>query len=113
MSMIWPWLLATSILSSALTLLFARWYYLRHLKPALDVELLQLQEAFEQRVKRGVRAAGEELLPAFREHVALGFEDALKKSVTAGLVEDTAKVVTRGAGLLEEGLGLFGLKPRK
>ena len=106
--------LLIALLSSLSTLGLAWLFYDRRLRAQLDAEVLRLQDEFERRVKQGVIAAGTELLPALREQVALGFRDALKESRAAGLVEDTAKVVTGGADLLEKSLGnLFGLKPRR
>lgn len=109
----WIWMLATAFSSSVFTLVLAYLLYRLWGEKRLDAELLAMQEEFEQRVKSGVLAAGEELLPAFREQVALGFTDALKASHTAGLMEDTAKRVAAGTGLLEKSFGnLFGVKPR-
>jgi hypothetical protein len=104
----------TALLSSAITLFLAYALYRRRLEPALDRQLAEIQAEFEARVKSGVQAAGLELMPDFREQVKLGFVDALAQSRTAGLVEDTAKVMSVGkdigAGIVETGLNaLFGL----
>lgn len=106
--------LLTALTSSAVTLLLAYYIYSRHLQVRLDRQLEQIQIAFEARVKSGVLEAGQELLPQFREQVKLGFTDALAQSHTAGLVEETAKVMSvgkdLGAGIVETGLNaLFGL----
>lgn len=111
--------LLTALMSSAITLLLGYLIYRRYLEPRLDRQLQQIQAEFEARVKAGVRAAGMELLPDFREQVKLGFTDALSQSHTAGLVEETAKVMSvgkdLGAGIVETGLNaLFGRgKPTK
>lgn len=104
----------TALASSAMTLLLAYVIHRRHLRPQLDQQLEQVQVEFEARVKAGVLEAGQELLPQFREQVKLGFTDALAASHTAGLVEETAKVMSvgkdLGAGIVETGLNaLFGL----
>lgn len=104
----------TALASSTVTLLLAYLIYRRHLQPQLDQQLEQVQVEFEARVKAGVLEAGQELLPQFREQVKLGFTDALAASHTAGLVEETAKVMSvgkdLGAGIVETGLNaLFGL----
>ncbi len=111
--------LLTALASSAITLSLAYVIYDRHLKPSLDRQLEQIQAEFESRVRAGVLDAGRELLPDFREQVKLGFTDALAQSHTAGLVEETAKVMSvgkdLGAGIVETGLNaLFGRgKPTK
>lgn len=105
---------ATSLLTACLTWLVAWWVYRRHLQARFEQQLLQAQEAFERRVQSGVKAAGEELLPAFREQVTLGFQDAIKGTATAGLVEDSARMVSRSAEVLEDGMkSLFGVKPKR
>jgi hypothetical protein len=79
----------------------------------LDARLAVIQAEFEQHVKAGVLAAGHELLPAFREQVALGFQDALKGSHAAGIAEGTAKIVTGSTELLVDSLSnLFGLRKK-
>lgn len=111
--------LLTALLSSVITLILSYVLYRRHWEPLLDQRLDQLQVEFEARVKSGVYAAGLELLPDFREQVKLGFTDALSQSHTAGLVEETAKVMNvgkdLGVGIVETGLNaLFGRgKPTK
>ncbi|PTU32099.1 hypothetical protein [Stenotrophobium rhamnosiphilum] len=112
-------ILLTALASSVITLLLAYVLFRWHWEPQLDKRLDQLQIEFESRVKSGVYAAGQELLPDLREQVKLGFVDALSQSHTAGLMEETAKVVSVGkdfgAGIVETGLNaLFGRpKPTK
>lgn len=106
----------TALLSSALTWMLGYVWFTRSrsLQTRLEQALKSVQDEFEQRVKRGVLAAGEELLPHLREQVRLGFQDALAKSQAAGLVENTASVVNLGADLVSGSLGaLFGIKPKK
>lgn len=111
--------LLIALMSSVFTLLLAYILYRRILEPQLDQRLAQIQIELEERVKSGAFAAGQELLPDLREQVKLGFTDALSQSHTAGLVEETAKVMTvgkeLGAGIVETGLNaLFGRgKPTK
>jgi hypothetical protein len=103
----------TALLSALATWAVAYVWFRARLQAQVQQELAKAQDEFEARVKRGVLAAGEELLPAFRHEVAEGFRDAVRSSPTA-VVEDTARVVSRGADLLEKGLGtLFGVKPPK
>jgi len=107
--------LATALISSVITLFLAYLYYRWHVEPLLDQRLAEIQTELEARVRTGVYAAGTELLPDFRQQVKLGFSDALADSHTAGLVEETAKVMSVGKDL---GVGfvetLFGRgKPPK
>ena len=112
-------LLLTALCSSLLTWGLAWWVYRSSLEARLDRRLEQLQVEFEARVKSGVTAAAVELLPELRKQVMQGFADALAQSRAAGIVEDTAKVVSAGAGIgagiVETGLSaLFGFtKPNK
>jgi hypothetical protein len=107
------WVLATALASSALTLLLGWLAWRRWGQPRFEAQLAALQDSFEQRVKAGVLAAGHELLPALREQVKLGFQDALKDSHAAGIAEGTAKVVAGSAELLADSLNnLFGLKKK-
>lgn len=109
----------TALMSSVVTLLLSYLLYRRYIEPRLDRQLQQIQAEFEARVKAGVQEAGMELLPDLRQQVKLGFTDALSESHTAGLVEETAKVMSvgkdLGAGIVETGLNaLFGRsKPTK
>jgi hypothetical protein len=107
------WLLAAALLGSGLTLgLALLWYQVRG-RRRLDAALLKVQAEFEEHVRRGVLAAGEQLLPALREQVKLGFQDALKGSHAAGIAEGTAKIVAGSTDLLVDGLSnLFGLKKK-
>jgi hypothetical protein len=107
------WVIVTALASSLLTLAFGWLAYRRWAQPRLEAQLLQLQDTFEQRVRSGVLAAGRELLPALREQVKLGFQDALKDSHAAGIAEGTAKIVSGSTDLLVDGLSnLFGLKKK-
>ena len=108
-------LLLTALCSSLLTWCIAWWVYRSSLESKLDRRLEQLQVEFEARVKSGVTAAALELLPELRKQVSQGFVEAVAQSRAAGLVEDTAKVVSAGAGIVETGLNaLFGFaKPTK
>ena len=105
--------LVAALAGAATTLaLVALWYRVWGAR-RLQAELLRIQAEFEQHVKQGVLAAGRELLPAFRENVRLGFEDALKGSHAANIAEGTAKIVTGSTDLLVDSLtNLFGLKKK-
>jgi len=101
--------LATSVLTLALGALAWRAWG----QPRFDAELLKIQDEFEKRVRAGVLAAGQELLPAFRQQVSAGFAAVLKESHAAGIAEGTAKIVTGSTELLVDRLSdLFGLKKK-
>lgn len=107
-------IILTAILTALLTWLFAYLLYRGWMSRRLEAELELLQDAFEQRVRKGVLAAGEELMPELRKHVRLGFQDALRNSETGELVENYATAVNRGADVISNRLGgLFGIKPKK
>lgn len=102
----------TALLSAALTWLLAWLLYRRSLENRIDAQMLKIQAEFEARVRSGVLAAGNDLLPALREQVKLGFQDALRQTQTGELVETTAGAVNLGTELLSQRLGnLFALKP--
>lgn len=104
----------TGLLSAVLTWILAAWLYRSRLQAQFDQRLAEIQAEFEQRVKAGVLAAGQELLPALREQVKLGFQDAIRQTQTGELVESYAGVVNQSAEVLSARLGgLFGFKPRK
>lgn len=109
--LIWVAIAAFAGALAALVLGFIAWRVWG--KPQLDAEMLTMQDQFEQRVRAGVLKAGEELLPALREQVRLGFTDALKSSHAAGIAEGTAKIVAGSTDLLVDSLSnLFGLKKK-
>ena len=113
MDTLWVGIIVTALASSALTLGLGWLAYRAWGRSRLDAELLKVQDAFEQRVRSGVLAAGRELLPALREQVTLGFQDALKDSHAAGIAEGAAKIVSGSTDLLADGLSnLFGLKKK-
>ena len=106
-------MLLSALLSSVFTLGLALLWYRIAGERRLDAALVRVQAEFEVHVKRGVLAAGEELLPALREQVKLGFQDALKGSHAAGIAEGTAKIVSGSTDLLVDSLSnLFGLNKK-
>ena len=106
-------ILGIAAASSALTLLAGFLFYAVWGRRQLEARLTLLQGEVEASVKRGVLSAGEELLPKFREHVALGFSDVLQKSHAAGIAEGTAKIVTSSTDLVVDSLSsLLGLKKK-
>ncbi len=106
--------LCTSLLSALLTWALAYWFFQRQISGRFEARLQQIQDEFEARVKRGVLAAGEELMPDLREQVSLGFQDALRGSETGEMVESYAGAVNRGADLISSRIEtLFGFKPKK
>ncbi len=104
----------TALLSALLTWGIAYAFYRRRLGTEMQKMLGEIQSEFEERVKSGVLAAGTELLPALREQVKLGFQDALRETQTGTMMEQYAGAVNRSTDVLANRLGgLFGLKPRK
>lgn len=93
--------LLTAFLSAGLFIL----YYRRVLQPELDRQLERAGVMLEERVKKGVLSAGEELLPRFRDKVTEGFTRALSEWPSS----EFSRVAKTGANLVEEGLNtLFG-----
>lgn len=82
-------------------------------RPQLEATLAQVQDEFEQRVRKGVTDAATALMPELRAQVALGFRDALKDSHAAGIAEGTAKIVSGSTELVVDSLSnLLGLKKK-
>ena len=107
------WLLAAALAGGIASLALAYLAYRLWGQSRLETALAEIEDQFEERVRKGVLAAGKELLPAFREQVALGFRDALKDSHAAGIAEGTAKIVSGSTELVVESLtNLFGLKKK-
>ena len=109
----------TALCASLLTWGLAWWLYRTGIEARLEQRLTAMQVEFEARVKSGVSAAAVDLLPSLRKQVTQGFVDAMAQSHAAGLVEETAKVMSAGAGIgagiVETGLNaLLGFaKPGK
>jgi hypothetical protein len=95
----------TALASSACTLAAAFLFYRVYLSHRLENRLAELADTLEERVRRGVKEAGIELLPAFQERVEDGFKNAM-----VSLPEQGASTIAKaGANLLGEGLtSLFG-----
>lgn len=105
--------LAIALASSVLTLAGAWLFYQAFGRAQLEARLVEAQAGLEASVKRGVLAAGDELLPRLREHVSLGFRDVLEKSHAAGIAEGTAKIVSSSTELVVDSLSsLLGLKKK-
>jgi hypothetical protein len=105
-------ILATALLSSVLTLLVALAWWRMFLKACLEAELEALANRLRERVKEGVTAAGQELLPAFRQEVEAGFRDALTGGIAAHLIDKTAGTALRtGVALVSQGLELVRTTP--
>lgn len=103
-------ILITALVTSIVTLCLAAVVYKVFLAGRIERRAEQIGDDLEQRVRAGVMQAGEDLLPKFREQVALGFKDALAAAARGEHVEESVRAMARsGADLLEEGLGaLFG-----
>jgi hypothetical protein len=99
-----------AVLTSAVTCCFAYYFYRTRLSVQLDKLRDELGAEVEERVRKGVLAAGEELLPEFRKEVAAGFRDALKSVGGADMARSMART---GADLVGGSLDtLFGTKKR-
>ena len=102
-------IIVTAFLSSAMTLLVAALFYSFILQPRLQKQLQEVAEEIETRVKSGVEAAGEDMLPAFREQVREGFLEALAQWPS----NEFRQVTRTGAEIVEDGLNtLFGRRPK-
>jgi hypothetical protein len=113
MNSMFVWLLVAALAGGMASLALAYLAWRLWGESRAEAALAQIEDRFEQRVRKGVVAAGEQLLPAFREQVALGFRDALKDSHAAGIAEGTAKIVSGSTELVVESLSnLFGLKKK-
>lgn len=107
------WMLAAALAGGVVSLVLAYLAYRLWGESRIEAALVRIEAQFEQRVRQGVIAAGEQLLPKFREQVAQGFRDALKDSHAAGIAEGTAKIVSGSTELVVESLSnLFGLKKK-
>ena len=106
------WILATALLSSVLTLLVALAWWRVFLKARLEAELEALANRLREQVKEGGTAAGQELLPAFRQEVEAGFRDALTGGIAANLIDKTAGTALRtGVSLVSQGLDFVRTTP--
>jgi len=98
-------ILITAFVSACLTLVLAGLIYWLVLSPLLDKRLEQLAAEIEHRVKRGVEAAGNDMLPAFRTQVREGFLEAIAQWPSS----EFRNVTRTGAEIVEEGINsLFG-----
>lgn len=97
--------IATAWLSSLCTLALAYWTYETRLRSRLEARMEELAGILEERVHKGVKDAGIELLPQFQARVEAGFRDAM-----TSLPEKGASTIAKaGANLIEDGLNtLFG-----
>jgi hypothetical protein len=99
----------TAILSSVCTLGFSYWLYSRRWHDRLEARLVEIADTLEGRVRKGVKDAGIELLPAFQERVEAGFKNALADIQQQGV----STIARAGASIIEEGLStLFGKRDR-
>jgi hypothetical protein len=103
--------LATGTISSLFTLIGAYWFLVRPLRGRLHAELEPLLEEAEDRVKRGVLNAGEELLPRFRAEVRRGLKEGVSGLGTDLFETGTQTAVKTGVGLLKSSLDAITGKP--
>jgi hypothetical protein len=103
-----------ALMTSTFTWMIAWAWYRWRLEAEMQRMIGELQDEFQRRVKAGVAEAAIELLPQLREQVNLGFQDAMRGSQAAGLVENAAGVVNVGGEIVAGGLSaLFGIKPKR
>lgn len=95
----------TAVLSSLCTLGLAWWVYETRLRRRLESRMEEMADILEERVHKGVKDAGIELLPEFQKRVEDGFRDAM-----GSLPEKGANTIAKaGASLIGGGLNtLFG-----
>ncbi|HYQ92236.1 MAG TPA: hypothetical protein VES89_09250 [Candidatus Competibacteraceae bacterium] len=105
-------ILVTALLSSVLTLLLTLAWWRLFLRKRLEVEVEAIANRLRERVKEGVTAAGQELLPAFRQEVEAGFRDALTGGIAVSLLDKTAGTALRkGVSLVAQGLDFVRAAP--
>ena len=102
--------LMTALFSSALTWGAAYAFYRTRLSQQLEILRQELAAEVEDRVRRGAVAAGEELLPHFREEVTEGFREAMRGVARGDVAREMAKT---GAEIVGGSIdSLFGSKKR-
>ncbi|MGH8529184.1 MAG: hypothetical protein ACRETN_04975 [Nevskiales bacterium] len=94
---------ATAVLSAALTLAGAYWAYRIRLHAEIEKQVDELGPHLEERVYAGAKKAGEELLPQFRQAVTDGFVEALSQWPASKARE----IARTGIGLVGEGLDVL------
>ena len=102
--------LMTALFSSLLTWCVAYAFYRARLSAQLETLRDELAQEVEERVRRGAIAAGDELLPRFRQEVTEGFREAMRGVARGDVAREMAKT---GAEMVGGSLdSLFGNKKR-
>ncbi len=96
-------ILATALLSAALTLVGAYVAYRIRLHAEIERQVNELGPQLEERVYAGAKKAGEELLPKFRQAVTEGFLEALSQWPASKARE----IARTGIGIVGEGLDVL------
>ena len=103
-------ILVTAAVSAVTTIILAGLLYWLFLRPRLEQQMAAAIQEIEDGVKRGVEAAGVEMLPEFRTQVREGFLEAIAQWPSS----EFRNVTRTGAGIMEDGLStLFGRRPKK
>lgn len=86
--------LLSALATSVLTWLLAWLFYRSRLSQRMDALREDIASELEERVRRGVLSAGEEMLPEFRKQVTEGFLDAVRRTGTvSGMAKTSAEIV--------------------
>jgi len=102
-------ILITAAVSAVITITLAALLYWLILRPRLEKQLQEMAQEIEARVKSGVEAAGQEMLPAFRTQVREGFMEGVSQWPSS----EFRNVTRTGAEIVEDGLNtLFGRRPK-
>lgn len=102
--------LLAALFTSAITWCVAYAFYRARLSTQLEVLREELAVEVENRVRLGAMAAGQELLPDFRQAVTEGFRDAMRGVARGDVAREMART---GAEIVGGSLdSLFGTKKR-
>lgn len=100
----------TAIGSSLLTLLFSYVFYVLYLRGVLDRKLDDKLELARAKVKEGMKEAGMELLPRFREEVREGFKEAMGGQIIENVTKPMSSIVETSLSFL---IGRVDEDPRR
>ena len=100
--------LATALLSSLFTLIILFLVYKFLLQKKLEGKQEDIAEVLKGKLKEGVKEAGIELLPKFRDEVRKGFNEAMTDAVSGNLIDSSAKeVAKKGTNIMGKGLDIL------
>ena len=101
---------STAFLSALLTIGFSFLMFRFYLKQLIVQELGEFAVLLKQKLREGVKEAGQELLPDFRIEVREGFMEAMRAATGGQLIEKTAENLAKtSTNFMETGFNiLFG-----